>query len=69
LQEPSRTPSLALANRLYGEVSFPFDTTYFTIVRKAFDVWIEPVDFAGDPEGTRNKINTWIAERTANRTA
>lgn len=59
--------TLKLANRLYGEKTYPFDTTYFTIVRHAFGVWIEPVDFAGDPQGTRAKINTWVAEQTEQR--
>ncbi len=67
LQDEARRPTLALANRLYGDRSFPFDTTYFTIVRHAFDVWIEPVDFATDPDGTRKRINTWVAESTVQR--
>jgi len=56
-----------LANRLYAEKSFDIDTTYFTIVRHAFDVWIEPVDFTADPDAARAKINTWVAEQTEQR--
>lgn len=67
LQDKSRALTLRLANRLYGEHSYSFDTVYFTIIRKAFDVWIEPVDFATNPEGTRDKINTWVAEQTEQR--
>ncbi len=61
------SPTLKLANRLYGEKSYNIDTTYFTIIRHAFDVWVEPVDFAQDPDGTRGKINTWVAEQTEQR--
>jgi serpin B len=62
-----QSPTLKLANRLYGEKSYNIDTTYFTIIRHAFDVWVEPVDFAQDPDGTRGKINTWVAEQTEQR--
>jgi serine protease inhibitor len=52
------------AIRLYADKSAEVDTTYFTIVRHAFDVWIEPVDFANDADGVRDKINTWFGEQT-----
>jgi serpin B len=67
LYKSLQSPSLKLANRLYGEKSFNIDTTYFTIIRKAFEVWVEPVDFVGDAEGTRTKINSWVAEQTEQR--
>lgn len=67
LAESPRDITLHVANRLYGERSYPFDTVYFTIIRKAFDVWIEPVDFSIEPEAVRQKINTWVAEQTRQR--
>ncbi len=67
LYKSLKSPSVKMANRLYGEKSFGIDTTYFTIVRHAFDVWIEPTEFATDPDGSRTKINTWVAGETEQR--
>jgi serpin B len=67
LYKSLKSDTLKMANRLYGEKTFSIDTTYFTIVRKAFDVWIEPIDFNADPDGSRTKINTWVADETAQR--
>jgi serpin B len=67
LYKSLKSPTLKMANRLYGEKSFNIDTTYFTIVRHAFDVWIEPIEFAADPDGSRTKINTWVAGETEQR--
>jgi serpin B len=67
LYKSLKQDSLKMANRLYGEKSFSIDTTYFTIVRHAFDVWIEPIEFAADPDGSRTKINTWVAGETNQR--
>jgi serpin B len=64
LQDPARPLTLKMANRLYGDAHYQFDTTYFTITRKAFDAPMEMVDFRGDAEGVRAKINAWVAERT-----
>jgi serpin B len=67
LYKSLQSDTLKMANRIYGEKSFGIDTTYFTIVRHAFDVWIEPIDFAADPDGSRTKINTWVADETKQR--
>jgi serpin B len=67
LYKSLKSPTLKMANRIYGEKSFNIDTTYFTIVRHAFDVWIEPIEFNADPDGSRTKINTWVAGETEQR--
>lgn len=67
LVDGSRQVTLKIANRLYAEKTYEVDTTYFTIARHAFDVWIEPVDFIGSAETVREKINTWVAEQTEQR--
>jgi serpin B len=67
LYKSLQSDTLKMANRIYGEKTFGIDTTYFTIVRHAFDVWIEPIDFSSDPDGARTKINTWVADETAQR--
>lgn len=67
LVDPARPLTLKLANRLYAEKTYNVDTTYFTVVRHAMDAWIEPVDFVGSADDVRKKINTWVAEKTADR--
>jgi len=67
LQDANRPFKLRLANRLYGDKHYSFDTIYFTITRKVFDAPLEMVDFQGAAEEQRQKINKWVAERTEQR--
>jgi serpin B len=67
LQDASRPLKLKLANRIYGDVHYQFDTTYFTITRKAFNAPLEIVDFRGDAEAARAKINAWVEQQTEQR--
>ena len=67
LQDPARPLKLAIANRIYGDAQYQFDTTYFAITRKAFNAPLDMVDFRGDPEAARAKINAWVADRTEQR--
>jgi serpin B len=67
LQATSRPLKLKLANRLYGDAKYQFDTVYFTITRKAFSAPLEIIDFRADAEAARGKINTWVAEQTEQR--
>jgi serpin B len=66
-QDPARPLKLKMANRLYGDAHYQFDTTYFTITRKAFSAPLEIIDFRADVEAARAKINTWVAEQTEQR--
>lgn len=67
LQDPSRPLKLKMANRLYGDAHYQFDTTYFTITRKAFDAPLEIIDFRAAPEVARAAINTWVEQQTEQR--
>ena len=67
LTDGKRPVTLKIANRLYAEKTYDVDTTYFTIARHAFDVWIEPVDFLSSAEDVRGTINAWVAEQTEQR--
>lgn len=67
LQDPARPLKLAIANRIYGDAHYQFDTTYFAITRKAFNAPLDMIDFRGDPEAARAKINAWVADRTEQR--
>ena len=67
LQDPSRPLKLKLANRLFGDAHYQFDTTYFTITRKAFSAPLEMLDFRADVEAARAKINSWVEQQTESR--
>jgi serpin B len=67
LQDPKRPFLLKMANRLFGDAHYQFDTIYFTITRKAFSAPLEIIDFRADPEAAREKINTWVADQTEQR--
>src|SRR5262249_33508270 len=67
LQDPGRPLELNMANKLYGDKHYAFDTTYFTITRKVFDAPLDMVDFRGAADQQRAKINAWVAERTKQR--
>ncbi|HEY5951741.1 MAG TPA: serpin family protein [Kofleriaceae bacterium] len=67
MQDASRPLVLKMANRLYGDAHYEFDTIYFTITRKAFSAPLEIVDFHTDPEAARAKINTFVADQTEQR--
>ncbi len=59
--------TLEIANRLYGDAHYQFDTIYFTITRQAFDAPLQIIDFRADPEAARKTINGWVAEKTEQR--
>ena len=55
---------LAIANRLWGSKSEPFLGDYLQLTRSYYGAALETLDFAGDPEGSRASINSWVGERT-----
>lgn len=67
LQDPKRGLKLAIANRLYGDAHYQVEPSFLAVTRKAFDAPLETVDFRGNPEGARAKINQWVADRTEQR--
>ncbi len=57
--------SLAIANRLWGRDGEPFLPDYLQLTRSYYGAALEALDFAGDTEGSRQRINAWVGERTA----
>jgi serpin B len=66
-QDPALKVTLRLANRLFGEKTFSFQQTYLDSLGTAFGAPLEPVDFRGAPEASRQHINAWVAEATEDR--
>lgn len=59
---------LAVANALWGEKTYPFEQAYIKRINQFHETGgLFPMDFAGDPEGSRKHINGWIEDQTNDR--
>jgi len=67
LQDPKRAMTLRIANRLYGEQGYAFAPSFLDQTAAGYGAPLEPVDFVGDPEAQRSKINGWVSDRTEQR--
>jgi len=67
LEDPQRSVTLRIANRLFGEKTYSFEQSYLDDTGAAFGAALEPVDFKTAFEPSREHINTWVAERTEQR--
>lgn len=63
----SEEGALRVANALWGERTYPFSSAYSNELERAYSAGLHYTDFAGDPEGAREDINTWVAEQTEER--
>ncbi len=59
--------TLTIANGLWVKEGFQLLEEYRQSVAEYFDAAVENLDFSGDPEGSRQTINRWVAERTLDR--
>ncbi|MEM1417761.1 MAG: serpin family protein [Myxococcota bacterium] len=59
--------ALRVVNRLYGEQAFGFDPAFLTLLRESYGAPFSPVDFAGDAETQRARINGDVADFTRQR--
>jgi len=59
---------LSVANALWGEQTYPFKKEYFDTINRHYKTGgVFPVDFKGNFEATRLRINSWVEEETNNR--
>ncbi len=61
------TFTLNVANRLWGQKEFPFKADYLSEIQSRFGGGFEACNFISSPEKERQKINTWVADRTADK--
>jgi len=59
--------NISVANRLFGDKRFKFNSTYLEGINTHFNAPLEKVDFVKDLEGSRKKINTWVEDKTHNK--
>jgi len=58
---------LEVANALWGREGYPFDDDYLALVEQHYGAGLRRADFADDPDGERERINDWVADRTEDR--
>ncbi len=61
----SRGYQLRVANRLWGQRSFPFLASYLKLTRQEYGAELGLVDFVGGTEAARQQINSWVEQQTA----
>uniref|UniRef100_A0A663MRK3 Serpin domain-containing protein n=1 Tax=Athene cunicularia TaxID=194338 RepID=A0A663MRK3_ATHCN len=64
VSEPRPGCSLTIANRLFGEITYPFFQQYLDSTKKFYRAELEPVNFKYPEEEAREKINLWVESET-----
>ncbi|NXC81202.1 SPB13 protein, partial [Cercotrichas coryphoeus] len=64
VSEPGPGCCLTIANRLYGEITYPFFQQYLDSTKKFYRAELEPVNFKYTEEEVREKINFWVENET-----
>lgn len=64
---PAVDLTLTIANGLWAQRGLPFNDDYQRTIRNNYGVDVNPVDFAGDPEGAQQTISHWVEENTRGR--
>lgn len=66
-QDGNGGATLRLANRLFGDVNYPFNGGFISKIQSFYGADLQKTDFAADAEGARTAINDWVAEQTDQR--
>ncbi|OPJ76544.1 serpin B4-like [Patagioenas fasciata monilis] len=64
VNEPRPGCSLTIANRLFGEITYPFFQKYLDSTKKFYRAELEAVNFKYTEEEAREKINIWVENET-----
>ncbi len=56
--------TVAIANRIWPRTGLRPDQAWVDLLATHHGVDVHPLDFAGDPSGSREVINAWVSERT-----
>jgi serpin B len=59
--------ALSVANALWLSNDLTFEDGYLRSARAAFGATVGTIDFGDDPQGSANRINSWVAEQTRDR--
>ncbi len=61
------TYTLNVANRLWGQKDYSFNSSYTSSIQNYFGGGFEAVDFKNKPDVERQAINQWVADQTENK--
>uniref|UniRef100_A0A8C9L6T4 Leukocyte elastase inhibitor n=1 Tax=Serinus canaria TaxID=9135 RepID=A0A8C9L6T4_SERCA len=64
INDPNTRYILRTANRLYGERTFEFLSSFIESSQKSYHAGLEQMDFLHAWEDSRKQINVWVKERT-----
>jgi len=67
LTSPGRTMKLRVANRLFGEKTYTFETPFLDLTKNAFAAPMEQLDFKESADKSRIHINDWVSDKTEQR--
>jgi serpin B len=59
--------TLTIADRLFGQVGYPFFPEYLALLKQKFEAPLELADFVKSPRAAEKRINAWVEEQTKNR--
>ncbi|MEX1117263.1 MAG: serpin family protein [Terrimicrobiaceae bacterium] len=59
--------TLTIADRLFGQVGYPFHPDYLALLKKEFEAPLELADFIKSPRAAEKRINAWVEEQTRDR--
>ena len=59
--------ALSVANSLWGQEGYAFLDPFLEVMDRAYGAGLEQVDFQGDSEGARQRINAWVEDQTNDR--
>jgi serine protease inhibitor len=55
---------LLIANSLWGQQAFPFESNFKSVLANGYDAPLQEVDFEGDSTAALTGINSWVAGKT-----
>ncbi|NXK52210.1 SPB6 protein, partial [Chauna torquata] len=64
INDPDTKYILRTANRLYGEKTLEFLSSFIESSQKFYHAGLEETDFVNAAENSRKQINGWVEERT-----
>ena len=55
---------LRVVNKLWGQRGYTFQPTFLDTLAENYGAGLNVLNFMGDPEGSRGRINAWVSEQT-----
>jgi len=58
---------LEVANRLFGQEGYPFESDFLALCEDDWKAPLQEVDWSGDDSAARDAVNDWVADKTEDR--